>query len=84
MAELAPLANFPDYVVRYIKASAPGRMDHALQRLISSLEFDAEVLATRVKWISTLIGFAGVMAALVLAYRITYIEVFYLLRKMVS
>ena len=84
MAELAPLANFPDYVVRYIKASAPGRMDHALQRLISSLEFDAEVLATRVKWISTLIGFAGVMAALLLAYRITYIEVFYLLRKMVS
>lgn len=84
LAELASLANFPDYVVRYIKASAPGRMDHALQRLISSLEFDAEVLATRVKWISTLIGFAAVMAALVVAYRITYIEVFYLLRKMVS
>jgi hypothetical protein len=84
LSELVVSVGFPDYVVRYIKASAPGRLDEALQRLGASLEFDAEILATRVKWISTMLGFAAVMLALLLAYRVTYIEVFYLLRKMVS
>ena len=84
LGELVVLVNFPDYIIRYIKASAPGRLDAALQRLLASLEFDAEILATRVKWISTLFGFGAVMLALLTAYRITYIEVFYLLRKMVS
>lgn len=84
LAELVVSVELPDYVVRYVKASAPGRLDEALQRLVQSLEFDAEILANRVKWISTLLGFAAVMLALVLAYRVTYIEVFYLLRKMVS
>ena len=84
LGELVVLVNFPDYIIRYIKASAPGRLDAALQRLLASLEFDAEILATRVKWISTLFGFGAVMLALLIAYRITYIEVFYLLRKMVS
>ncbi|HXN15807.1 MAG TPA: type II secretion system F family protein [Usitatibacter sp.] len=84
LTELVARANFPDYIVRYIKASAPGRLDEAVQRLISSLEFDSEVLAARVKWLSTLGGFAIVMLSLLLAYRLTYIEVFYLLRKMVS
>jgi|GEM_PF-2900108 len=84
LGELVVLVNFPDYIIRYIKASAPGRLDAALQRLLASLEFDAEILATRVKWISTLFGFGVVMLALLTAYRITYIEVFYLLRKMVS
>jgi len=84
LGELVVLVNFPDYIIRYIKASAPGRLDAALQRLLASLEFDAEILATRVKWISTLFGFGAVMVALLTAYRITYIEVFYLLRKMVS
>ncbi len=84
LGELVVLVNFPDYIIRYIKASAPGRLDAALQRLLASLEFDAEILATRVKWISTLFGFGAVMLALLMAYRITYIEVFYLLRKMVS
>lgn len=84
LGELVVLVNFPDYIIRYIKASAPGRLDAALQRLLASLEFDAEILATRVKWISTLFGFGAVMFALLTAYRITYIEVFYLLRKMVS
>lgn len=84
LGELVVLVKFPDYIIRYIKASAPGRLDAALQRLLASLEFDAEILATRVKWISTLFGFGAVMLALLTAYRITYIEVFYLLRKMVS
>jgi len=84
LGELVVLVNFPDYIIRYIKASAPGRLDAALQRLLASLEFDAEILATRVKWISTLFGFGAVMLGLLTAYRITYIEVFYLLRKMVS
>ena len=84
LGELVVLVSFPDYIVRYIKASAPGRLDAALQRLLASLEFDAEILATRVKWTSTLFGFGAVMLALLVAYRITYIEVFYLLRKMVS
>jgi type II secretory pathway component PulF len=84
LGELVVLVQLPDYVVRYVKASAPGRLDEALHRLTASLEFDAEILATRVKWVSTLFGFAAVMLALLLAYRVTYIEVFYLLRKMVS
>lgn len=84
LAEIVARVGFPDYIVRYVKASAPGRLDDALRRLTSSLEFDAELVASRVKWMSTMAGFVSVTVALVLCYRVTYIEVFYLLRKMVS
>lgn len=84
LGELVVVVAFPDYITRYINASAPGRLDEALQRLVAALEFDAEILATRVKWISSMLGFAAVTLALLLAYRISYIEVFFLLRKLVS
>lgn len=84
LGDLVVLVQLPDYVSRFIKASAPGRLDQAVQRLLASMEFDAETLAQRVQWISTFIGFGSIVLAILFAYRVSYIEVFLLLRQMVS
>lgn len=84
LPEIVVRVGLPDYVCRYIKAAAPGKMDQALDRLLKALDFDAQVLAGRVQIIGTMMGFAMVMGAILFAYRVTYWENFTLLRRLVS
>lgn len=84
LGDVVQIVQLPDYVVRFIKASAPGKLDGALQRLLKSMEFDADILAERVQWVSRFAGFASIVFAILFAWRISYLEVFLLLRSMVS
>lgn len=75
--------GFPDYVIRYIKSAAPGKLEEAIKRLVRSLENDTAILAARVQMTTSAIGFAIAAAMIYLAFRVTYMENFMLLRKLV-
>lgn len=83
MASMVERVGFPDYVVRYIKSAAPGKLEDAIKRLLKSLENDTGILAARVQLTTSAIGFLLAAAMIFFAFRVTYMENFILLRKLI-
>jgi len=83
MASMVERVQFPDYVVRYIRSAAPGKLEDAIKRLVKSLDNDTKMLAERVKLTTSTIGFGLAAMTIYFAFRVTYMENFMLLRKLI-